>query len=130
MLTSINVHAQNNEIEKNFCLKVLRKFSVLGQQSILIKTRILDNCNVSQMALKTKLDQGFADEGVVGCHAPNIVKIARKFVKVGHAAREMVTVFSVTFFSNSSWSNGQNAPLLPMEVLRPISALDLMRKMR
>lgn len=30
--------------------------------------------------------------------------------KVSHAARELAKVFSVTFFSNISWSIGQNAP--------------------
>ena len=81
MLTSINVHAQNNETEKNFCLKVLRKFSVLGQQSILIKTCILDNCKVSQMALKTKLDQGFADGGLGVVMPPILSKLQESLSK-------------------------------------------------
>ena len=36
-------------------------------------------------------------------HALNVFKNARKVVKVGHAAREMITVLSVTFpfLSNS-----------------------------
>ena len=34
--------------------------------------------------------------GERGASLPNIYEIARQFVKVGHAAREMATVYSVT----------------------------------
>ena len=38
-------------------------------------------------------------------------KMRESWSKSGYSAREIITVISVTFFfSNSSWSNGQNAP--------------------
>ena len=40
---------------------------------------------------------------------PKFSKLYESWSKVSHAAREMVTVFSDTFFSNSSWSNDQSA---------------------
>ena len=47
--------------------------------------------------------------------APIFSKMQESWSKSGYAAREMITVISVTFsfFSNGSWSNGQNAlPLM------------------
>ena len=42
---------------------------------------------------------------------PIFSKLRVRWSKASHAAREIVTVFSVTFFfSNSSWSSDQNAP--------------------
>ena len=53
-------------------------------------------------------DQGSADEGT-SC-PPISSNLQESWSKVSHAARELATVFSVTFFlSNNSWSIGQNA---------------------
>ena len=43
--------------------------------------------------------------------APIFSKMQESWSKSGYAAREMITVISVTFsfFSNGRWSNGQNA---------------------
>ena len=50
---------------------------------------------------------------------PICSKMQESWPKSGCAAREMITVISVTFsfFSNSSWSNGQNALPLMKSVL-------------
>jgi len=50
---------------------------------------------------------------------PIFSKMQESWSKSGYAAREMITVISVTFsfFSNSSWSNGQNALPLMKNVL-------------
>ena len=64
---------------------------------------------------------------------PILSKQQESLPKVSHAAREMVTVFSVAlFFSNSSRSKGQNSPPPPREVLRPISesSTQLLKKTR
>ena len=44
---------------------------------------------------------------------PDILKLQGSWSKVGHAAREMAMVYSLTFvvISKSSWSNCQDAPL-------------------
>ena len=43
---------------------------------------------------------------------PIFSKMQESWSKSGYAAREIITVISVTFsfFSNSSWLNGQNVP--------------------
>ena len=41
---------------------------------------------------------------------PIVSKLQGSWPKVSNAARKMVPVLSVTFLSNSSWSNGQNTP--------------------
>ena len=62
--------------------------------------------------LITPSKQECADGGWGRRHAPNLFKFAIKLIKksVSHAAGELATVYSVTFFSNNSWSIGQNAP--------------------
>ena len=50
---------------------------------------------------------------------PIFSKMQESWSKSGYAARELITVISVTFSfsSNSSWSNGQNALPLMKSVL-------------
>ena len=50
---------------------------------------------------------------------PIFSKMQESWSKSGYVAREMITVISVTFsfFSNGSWSNGQNALPLMKSVL-------------
>ena len=40
---------------------------------------------------------------------PILSNLQESWSKGSHAARELATVFSVTFFSNNRWSIGQNA---------------------
>ena len=48
----------------------------------------------------------------VGGATPIVSNLQESWSKVSHAARELTTLFSVTFLgNNSSWSIGQNAPL-------------------
>ena len=61
-----------------------------------------------------------------GAYGPHIFpETQESWSKVGHVAKEIVTVFSVTFIflSNSNWSNGQNAPLYSNEKCLGISLL-------
>ena len=51
--------------------------------------------------------------GGVGGVTPIVSNLQESWSKVSHAARELTTLFSVTFLgNNSSWSIGQNAPPL------------------
>ena len=53
----------------------------------------------------------FIGGGVRALCLPIFLKLQESWSKVGNSARELTTVFSVTFFSSSSrWSNDQYAP--------------------
>ena len=56
--------------------------------------------------------QGCADWGRGGRHAPICSNLQKSWSKGSHAGRELATIISVIlfFFSNDSWSIGQNAP--------------------
>ena len=57
--------------------------------------------------------QGCADWGRGGVAHPILSNLQESWSKSSHAARELAIVFSVTFFSNNSWSIHQNAPPPP-----------------
>ena len=63
---------------------------------------VVSNCPKCLFSLKTKrcflvyIATDMPNEGRGG--APNIFKKKESWLKVGHTVREMVTVFSVTFF--------------------------------
>ena len=70
-------------------------------------------CKMKQDTVSYQTDRDVPMASVGASRPPIFSNWQESRSKVSHAARELATVFSVTFrfcFSNNSWSIGQNAP--------------------
>ena len=70
--------------------------------------------------LSKKGELGGSEVFFGGRHSPIFLKFQESWSKRGHAAREMATVYSLSFFlerytaTTNSWSNYQNTPPTPL----------------
>ena len=69
------------------------------------------------------LDQVCTNRGRGGVALPIFSNLQESWSKATHAARELATVFSVTFFCSNSWLIGQNALPPEQKVSRHIATL-------